>query len=75
MRHTCQVHQVDARVGGKLRMTFRDFLPGHGHSFGGEYLDPVPNELIRDTDQFDDPTSRADAAAAADLAEQVHFAM
>ncbi len=53
--HTCQVHQMDARVGGKFRMTFRNFSSGHAHSFGGEYLDLVPNELIRYTDQFDDP--------------------
>ena len=53
--HTCQAHQMDGRVGGKFRMTFRNFSSGHAHSFGGEYLDLVPNELIRYTDQFDDP--------------------
>ncbi len=53
--HTCQVHQMDGRAGGKFRMTFRNFASGHAHSFGGEYLELVPNELIRYTDQFDDP--------------------
>ncbi|MBY0468607.1 MAG: SRPBCC family protein [Burkholderiaceae bacterium] len=53
--HTCQVHQMDARAGGKFRMTFRHFASGHAHSFGGEFLELVPNELIRYTDQFDDP--------------------
>ena len=53
--HTCQVHQMDARTGGKFRMTFRNFSSGHAHSFGGEFLELVPNELIRYTDQFDDP--------------------
>ena len=27
----------------------------HSHSFGGEYLELVPNERIRHTDKFDDP--------------------
>ena len=53
--HTCQVHQMDARAGGKFRMTFRNFSSGHGRSFGGEYLELVPSELIHYTDQFDDP--------------------
>lgn len=52
---TCQVQQMEARVGGTFRMTFRNFSTGHGHSFGGEYLELVPNELIRYTDRFDDP--------------------
>ncbi|MDO9316503.1 MAG: SRPBCC family protein [Burkholderiaceae bacterium] len=52
---TCQVHQMDARVGGTFRMTFQNFSSGHGHSFGGEYLELVPNELIRYTDRFEDP--------------------
>lgn len=52
---TCTVHHMDARVGGTFRMSFHNFSTGHGHSFGGEYLDLVPNERIRYTDQFDDP--------------------
>jgi uncharacterized protein YndB with AHSA1/START domain len=51
----CQVHHLDARVGGTFRMTFTNFGAGGGHSFGGEYLELVPNELIRYTDKFDDP--------------------
>lgn len=53
--HTCQVHQMEARAGGKFRMTFRNFTSGHTHSFGGEFLELVPHALIRYTDQFDDP--------------------
>lgn len=53
---TCQVHHLDARVGGTHRMSFRNFSTGHGHSFGGEYLELVPNEKLRYTDRFDDPT-------------------
>jgi len=52
---TCTVHQMDARVGGTFRMSFTNFSTGNGHSFGGEYLELVPNELIRYTDKFDDP--------------------
>ena len=52
---TCQVHQMDARVGGGFRMSFHNFGSGHGHSFSGEYLELVPNERIRYTDRFDDP--------------------
>ena len=44
---TCQVHALDARVGGAHRMSFRNFSTGHSHSFGGEYLELVPNEKLR----------------------------
>jgi uncharacterized protein YndB with AHSA1/START domain len=52
---TCTVHHMDARVGGTFRMSFHNFSTGNGHSFGGEYLELVPGELIRYTDKFDDP--------------------
>ena len=52
---TARVHELDARVGGRYRMSFTHFGSGHRHSFGGEYLELVPNERIRHTDQFDDP--------------------
>jgi uncharacterized protein YndB with AHSA1/START domain len=52
---TCKVHQMDARVGGSFRMSFQNFSTGHGHSFGGEYRELVPAQLIRYTDRFDDP--------------------
>jgi uncharacterized protein YndB with AHSA1/START domain len=52
---TGKVHQIDARVGGTYRMSFTNFTTGHSHSFGGEYLELVPNERIRHTDKFDDP--------------------
>ncbi len=51
----CQVHQLEARVGGRFRMSFLNFGSGHAHSFGGEYLELVPNERLRYTDRFDDP--------------------
>lgn len=52
---TCQVHHLDARVGGTHKMSFRNFAAGEGHSFGGEYLELVPSRTIRYTDQFDAP--------------------
>ena len=52
---TCTVHQFEARVGGRFKMSFRNFTTANAHSFGGEYLELKPNELIRYTDLFDDP--------------------
>ncbi len=52
---TCEVHHMDVRVGGGFRMSFHNFSNGNGHSFGGEYLELVPNERIRYTDKFEDP--------------------
>jgi uncharacterized protein YndB with AHSA1/START domain len=52
---TGKVHHMDARVGGTYKMSFTNFTSGKSHAFGGEYLDLVPQELIRWTDRFDDP--------------------
>ena len=52
---TAQVHHLEAKVGGRSRMSFTNFSTGQRHAFGGEYLELVPNERIRYTDQFDDP--------------------
>jgi len=52
---TCTVEQMEAKVGGKFRMSFKNFTTGNAHSFGGEYLELVPHSLIRYTDRFDDP--------------------
>jgi uncharacterized protein YndB with AHSA1/START domain len=49
------VHHLEASVGGGFRMSFTNFTTGNSHSFGGEYLELVPNERIRYTDKFDDP--------------------
>lgn len=51
---TCKVHHLDARVGGGFRMSFSNFSSGNGHAFGGEYLELVPNQLIRYNDKFED---------------------
>lgn len=52
---TCNVHHMDAKVGGTFQMSFKNFTTDKSHSFGGEYLELVPHELIRYTDRFDDP--------------------
>ena len=52
---TCTVHHMDAQVGGTFKMSFHNFGAGSSHSFGGEYLELTPNELIRYNDRFDDP--------------------
>jgi uncharacterized protein YndB with AHSA1/START domain len=51
---TGKVHQLDAKVGGKHRMSFTNFTTGSSHSCGGEYLELVPNERLRYSDRFDD---------------------
>lgn len=51
----CKVHSMDFKVGGTYNMSFTNFTTGNGHSFGGEYLEIKPNELLKYTDQFDDP--------------------
>ncbi|MBK7131101.1 MAG: SRPBCC family protein [Crocinitomicaceae bacterium] len=52
----CKVHQMDVKVGGKYKMSFTNFTTGSSHAFGGEYLALVPNELLKYSDKFDDPT-------------------
>ena len=52
---TGKVHHLDAKVGGTYAMSFTNFSTGASHSFGGSYLELVPNERIRHTDTFDDP--------------------
>ena len=52
---TGKVHAMDARVGGSYHMSFTNFSTGSSHSFGGTYVELVPNERIVNTDRFDDP--------------------
>ena len=52
---TCKVHHMDAKVGGTFKMSFTNFTTGKSHSFGGQYLELVPHERLRYTDNFDDP--------------------
>ena len=52
---TGKVHSMDATVGGTYQMSFTNFTTGHSHSFGGKYVELVPNQRIRYTNRFDDP--------------------
>ena len=52
---TCQVHHLDPEVGGTYKMSFTNFTTGKSHSFGGEYIELIPNEHLRYNDKFDDP--------------------
>jgi uncharacterized protein YndB with AHSA1/START domain len=49
------MHHLDAKVGGTFKMSFTNFTTGKSHSFGGSYLELIPNERLRYTDRFDDP--------------------
>lgn len=51
----CKVHHLDFKIGGTYKMSFINFTTGKTHSFGGEYLEIIPHELIKYTDQFEDP--------------------
>jgi uncharacterized protein YndB with AHSA1/START domain len=50
-----KVHSIDAKVGGKWKMSFTNFTTGSSHSFGGEFVELVPGKRVRYTDSFDDP--------------------
>jgi len=53
--YTGHVHEMDARVGGRYRMSFTNFTTGHAHSFGGEYVELEPGRRVRYRNRFDDP--------------------
>jgi uncharacterized protein YndB with AHSA1/START domain len=61
------VHHLEPKVGGTFKMSFRNFITGKSHSFGGEYVELVPNERLRYTDTFDDPNLSGDIQAAVTL--------
>jgi uncharacterized protein YndB with AHSA1/START domain len=52
---TGTIHHLDAKVGGTYKMSFTNFSSGNQHSFGGTFVELVPNERIRYSDRFDDP--------------------
>lgn len=54
---TCTVHQMDAKVGGGFKMSFRNFTTGHSYPFGGKYLELKPGERRCAT-----PTRRSESA-------------
>lgn len=52
---TCKIDHLEAKIGGTYKMSFTNFTTGHSQSFGGKYLELMPHERLRYTDQFDDP--------------------
>ena len=51
----CSVQHLEPKAGGTFKMAFRNFTNGQSHSFGGRYVELIPNERIVYTDMFDDP--------------------
>jgi uncharacterized protein YndB with AHSA1/START domain len=49
------VHDMDVKVGGTFEMSFQNFSTGKYESFGGVYLEVVPNERLKYTDSFENP--------------------
>lgn len=64
---TGKVHHLDAQVGGTFRMSFTNLGTGHGHAFGGRYLELIPAQRIRHTDAFDDPNLPGEMQVTVDL--------
>ena len=65
----CTVQQMEFKIGGRFKMTFINFSTGNSHSFGGEYLEIKPNELIKYTDRFDDPNLPGEMTTTVQLKE------
>lgn len=63
----CTVHELEAKVGGRHRMSFRNFTTGDSHSFGGTYLDLVEGERLVYTDTFDDAGLPGEMTVTVDL--------
>lgn len=64
---TAKVHHIEPKVGGTYKMSFTNFTTGKSHTFGGTYTELKPNELIRYTDQFDDPNLPGEMHVTVDL--------
>lgn len=52
---TAKVHHMDVKVGGTYKMSFTNFSTGKSNTFGGKYLELIPNEKIVHTDEFETP--------------------
>ena len=49
------IHNMDFKIGGSFKMSFKNFTTGNSQSFGGKFLEIKPNEFIKYSDKFDDP--------------------
>lgn len=63
----CTVHELEAKVGGQHRMSFRNFTTGDSHAFGGNYLELIPGKRLVYTDRFDDPNMPGEMTVTVDL--------
>lgn len=52
---TGKIDHMDVRIGGGYHMSFTNFSAEQSHSFRATYEELKLNELIRYTNQFDDP--------------------
>ena len=66
-----EMHHSDVRVGGTYRMSFKNFRTGQVHAFGGTYLELTPNQRIRYTDRFEDPSMPGEMQATITLREVI----
>jgi uncharacterized protein YndB with AHSA1/START domain len=64
---TGKVHEMDARVGGRYRMSFTNFSTGNSHAFGGKFLEIVENERLRYSDKFEDPNLPGEMETTVDI--------
>lgn len=51
----CIVHNMEAKNGGTYKMSFINFSTGNKQSFGGNYVEFKPKELLKYVEKFDDP--------------------
>lgn len=68
---TAKMHEMNAYVGGTYRMSFTNFTTGKSHSFGGKYLELIPNRYIKYVDKFDDPNLPGEMLVTVELAEVI----
>lgn len=66
---TCTVHQLEPKTGGTFKMSFTNFTTGQSHSFGGTYLELIPNRRLHYTDKFDDPNLSGEMKVTIELKE------
>ena len=65
---TCTVHELEPKVGGRHRMSFRNFTTGSSpFYFGGTYLELVTNQRIVYTDSSEDPNMPGEMRVTVDL--------
>lgn len=57
-----KMHSFEPKVGGKFRMSFYTVTKSWENTFGGTYIELVPNKRIVHTDKFesDDPTMQGE---------------